>query len=116
MTLLSRLVPDVTLSEQAFAARHRVLRLLLWLHVPVILVLGFFTGELGPGHHATLLLSVLGAVLLCGIVSGTAVTQRGRETPSGWPPPSWASRSRWPGRTAAWSPAQRTKWPAPRRP
>jgi methyl-accepting chemotaxis protein len=78
MTLLSRLVPDVTLSEQAFAARHRVLRLLLWTHVPVILTLGFFTGELSPGHHATLLLCVLGAVLVCGVVSGAAATQRGR--------------------------------------
>ncbi|MEU8229963.1 methyl-accepting chemotaxis protein [Actinoplanes sp. NPDC048967] len=78
MTLLSRLVPDVTLSEQAFAARHRVLRLLLWTHVPVILTLGFFSGELSPGHHATLLLCVLGAVLVCGVVSGTAATQRGQ--------------------------------------
>ena len=78
MTQFSRLVPDITLSEEAFAARHRVLRLLLWTHVPVILVLGFFTGELSPGHHATLLLGVLGAVLVCGVVSGTAVTQRGR--------------------------------------
>ncbi|WP_041841572.1 methyl-accepting chemotaxis protein [Actinoplanes friuliensis] len=78
MTQLGRLVPDVTLSEQAFAARHRVLRLLLWLHVPVILVLGFFTGELSPGHHATLLLGVLGGVLICGVISGTAGTQRGQ--------------------------------------
>ncbi|MGW4942303.1 methyl-accepting chemotaxis protein [Actinoplanes sp. NPDC004185] len=78
MTLLSRLVPDVTLSEEAFAARHRVLRLLLWTHVPVILTLGFFSGELSPGHHATLLLGVLGAVLVCGVLSGTAATQRGR--------------------------------------
>ncbi|GAA3344467.1 hypothetical protein GCM10020358_47850 [Amorphoplanes nipponensis] len=78
MNKVSRLVPDATLSEPAFAARHRVLRLLLWLHVPVILLLGFFTGELGAGQHATLLLGVLGAVLVCGVVSGTAATQRGR--------------------------------------
>ncbi|MFI7543070.1 methyl-accepting chemotaxis protein [Actinoplanes sp. NPDC049599] len=78
MSMLGRLVPQVTLSDQAFAARHRVLRLLLWLHVPVILVLGFFTGELGPGRHATMLLAVLGAVLVCGVVSGTAATQLGR--------------------------------------
>jgi methyl-accepting chemotaxis protein len=78
MTMLSHLVPDVTLSERAFAARHRVLRLLLWLHVPVILVVGFFTGELSPGHHATLLLGVLGAVMVCGVISGTAATQRGQ--------------------------------------
>jgi methyl-accepting chemotaxis protein len=78
MTVLGRLIPAVALSEPAFAARHRVLRLLLWVHVPVILVLGYFSGELGPGRHASLLLAVLGGVMLCGIVAGTAVSQRGR--------------------------------------
>jgi methyl-accepting chemotaxis protein len=78
MTVLGRLIPDVALTEQAFAARHRVLRLLLWSHVPVILLLGYFTGELSPGHHATLLLAVLGGVMACGVVSGIAQSQRGR--------------------------------------
>ena len=76
--MLGRLIPDVTLSEQAFAARHRVLRLLLWVHVPVILVLGFFTGELGPGHHAALLLAVLGGVMTCGVIASVATSQAGR--------------------------------------
>ena len=78
MTVLARLVPDVTLSERAFAARHRALSLLLWVHVPVILVLGYFTGQLSPGHHAPLLLAVLGGVLVCGVIAGVATTQRGR--------------------------------------
>ena len=78
MTLLGRLMSDVTLSEQAFAARHRVLRLLLWAHVPVILVLGYFTGQLSPGHHAPLLLAVLGGVMVCGVIAGLATSQRGR--------------------------------------
>jgi methyl-accepting chemotaxis protein len=78
MTLLARLIPDVVLSEEAFTARHRVLRVLLWLHVPVILVLGFFQHQLSPGHHATVLLVVLGGVMVCGVISGTARSQRGR--------------------------------------
>ena len=78
MTAISRLIPAVGLSEQAFAARHRVLRLLLWAHVPAILVIGYFTGELSPGHHATMLLAVLGGVMVCGVLSGTATSQRGR--------------------------------------
>ncbi|MEV6494021.1 methyl-accepting chemotaxis protein [Actinoplanes sp. NPDC051633] len=78
MTAFSRLIPAVELSEQAFAARHRVLRLLLWVHVPVILVIGYFSGQLSPGHHAPLLLAVLGGVMACGVVAGTATSQRGR--------------------------------------
>ena len=78
MTALGRLIPDVTLSEQAFAARHRVLRLLLWTHVPVILMLGYFTGQLDPHRHATLLLGVLGAVMVCGVTAGVAQSQTGR--------------------------------------
>ncbi|MGA5303251.1 methyl-accepting chemotaxis protein [Nucisporomicrobium flavum] len=78
MTMLGRFVPDAALSEQAFAARHRVLRFLLWLHVPVVLVLGYFTGEFSPGHHSTLLLAVIGGVLACGVIAGTATSQRGR--------------------------------------
>jgi methyl-accepting chemotaxis protein len=78
MSVLARLIPDVALSEPAFAARHRVLRVLLWVHVPVILVLGYFTGQLSPGHHAPLLLGVLGGVMVCGVISGLATSQRGR--------------------------------------
>ncbi|HET6534493.1 MAG TPA: methyl-accepting chemotaxis protein [Actinoplanes sp.] len=72
------LFSHVALSEPAFAARHRVLRLVLWLHVPVILVLGFFTGQLSPGHHAPLLLAVLGGVMVCGVAAGLATSQRAR--------------------------------------
>jgi methyl-accepting chemotaxis protein len=72
------LIPEVALSEEAFVARHRVLRLLLWVHVPVILVLGFFTGQLSVANHGPLLLGILGAVMVCGVVSGAATGQRGR--------------------------------------
>lgn len=73
-----KLIPEVQLSEEAFAARHRVLRLLLWVHVPVILVLAYFTDQLSPDHHGPLLLGELGAVMVCGVVSALATSQRGR--------------------------------------
>ena len=78
MSALARLIPDVRLSDHAFDARHRVLRVLLWVHVPVILVIGFFSGQLSPGHHAPLLLAVLGGVMVCGVIAGLAASQRGR--------------------------------------
>jgi methyl-accepting chemotaxis protein len=71
-------IPPVQLSEEAFNARHRVLRLLLWAHVPVILTLGYFTGQLSVSNHGPLLLGVLGAVMVCGVISGTATGQRTR--------------------------------------
>ena len=80
MTESGRLIPDVSLSEEAFAARHRILRLLLWAHVPVILLLGYFDHQLSPGHHATLLLVVLGTVMACGVAAEVAQSQTGRAT------------------------------------
>ncbi|WP_067498710.1 methyl-accepting chemotaxis protein [Actinoplanes sp. TFC3] len=78
MALLGGLIPDINLTEEAFASRHRVLRLLLWLHVPLILVVGFFTGELGPGHHVAILLTVLAGTLICGVWATTATGRRTR--------------------------------------
>jgi methyl-accepting chemotaxis protein len=78
MSVLGRLIPDATLSEQTFAARHRVLRLLLWIHVPVILVLAYFNHQLDRGGDTTVLLVLLGAVMVCGVLAGTATSQRGR--------------------------------------
>jgi methyl-accepting chemotaxis protein len=82
MTVLGRLIPDVALSEDAFVARHRVLRLLLWLHVPVVFVLGYANDQFSPGHHATLLLAALGGVMVCGVTAGTAQSRRGRAVAS----------------------------------
>jgi methyl-accepting chemotaxis protein len=82
MTVLGRLIPDVSLSEEAFVARHRVLRLLLWLHVPVVFVLGYANDQFSPGHHATLLLAALGGVMVCGVTAGTAQSRRGRAVAS----------------------------------
>jgi methyl-accepting chemotaxis protein len=79
---MTRLIPDVSLSEEAFAARHRVLRLLLWIHVPVILVIAFFNHQLDMGGSSVLLLVELGAMMLCGVLAGTARSQRGRSIPT----------------------------------
>ena len=70
MTVLGHFIPDVSLSEEAFVARHRVLRFLLWLHVPVVLLLGYANDEFSPGHHGRLLLAVLGGVMACGVGCG----------------------------------------------
>jgi methyl-accepting chemotaxis protein len=75
---MARLIPEVVLSEEAFAARHRVLRLLLWIHVPAILMIAFFNDALGAGGASTFLLAELGLVMACGVLAGTAHSQRGR--------------------------------------
>jgi methyl-accepting chemotaxis protein len=83
MSALSRLIPDVQLSEQAFEARHRILRLLLWVHLPVILLLAFFNHQLDAGGATWVLLVMLGIVMVCGVLSGTATSKRGRSIPVG---------------------------------
>jgi methyl-accepting chemotaxis protein len=75
---MTRLIPDVALSEEAFDARHRILRLLLWVHVPVIFLLAFVNNELDMGGATTLLLIELGLVMVFGVTAGTAHSQRGR--------------------------------------
>jgi methyl-accepting chemotaxis protein len=75
---MTRFIPDVELSDGAFAARHRVLRLLLWIHVPVIFLVAFFNHELDQGGATTLLLVELGLVMLCGVIASTAHSRRGR--------------------------------------
>jgi methyl-accepting chemotaxis protein len=78
MSLLGRLISDAVLSEQTFTARHRVLRLLLWMHLPVILVLAYLNGQLDRGTATTVLFTVLGAVMISGVVAGIATSRRGR--------------------------------------
>ncbi len=75
MSLLGRLIPEFTLSEEAFAARHRVMRLLLWAHLPVILVLAFFEHQFDAGGDTWVL---LGMIMLCGVIASTATGQRAR--------------------------------------
>ena len=52
MSVLTRLVPHIELSDAAFRARHRVLRLILWLHLPLVAVVSLVTGEgTGDARH-----------------------------------------------------------------
>ena len=78
MSQLGRLIPDISLSEPTFAARHRVLRLLLWAHLPVILVLAYFNGQFGSGVSTWMLLGSLGAMMLCGVIASAATSKRAR--------------------------------------
>jgi methyl-accepting chemotaxis protein len=50
--VISRLFPSVVLSDQAFDNRHRVLRLILWAHLPLVLLVALGTGAFtAHGHH-----------------------------------------------------------------
>ena len=78
VSLLASLVPDVHLTDAAFGARHRVLRLILWLHLPLIAVVGVATGEATDGHHARQLWLVVAGVVACAVVAGTVTGRRAR--------------------------------------
>jgi len=51
--MLYGLIPDIRLSDAAFAARHRVMRVILWLHVPLVAGVAIATGEGTSGEHAS---------------------------------------------------------------
>ncbi|WP_030177088.1 methyl-accepting chemotaxis protein [Spirillospora albida] len=74
---MTRLFPTIELSDAGFAARHRVLGAILWLHLPVIAVLGLVTGE-ARGHHALALWAVVAGVLVCAVLSGVLQGRRAR--------------------------------------
>jgi methyl-accepting chemotaxis protein len=76
--MLHRLIPDIQMSDAAFVARHRALRVILWLHIPLVAIVGLATGEGTTGHHATALWAVVVGVLLCALLSGIAASRRGR--------------------------------------
>jgi methyl-accepting chemotaxis protein len=76
--MLQRLLPDVILSEAAFTARHRVLRVILWLHVPLVVVVGLSTGEVTSGRHAPVLWAVVVGTVLCALLAGVVRSRRGK--------------------------------------
>jgi methyl-accepting chemotaxis protein len=73
---LNRLVPSITLSDEAYAARHRALRVILWLHLPLIIGVGLFTGEITSGHHASVLWAVTVLVLGCAVAAMVVTSRR----------------------------------------
>ncbi|HEV7825835.1 MAG TPA: methyl-accepting chemotaxis protein [Mycobacteriales bacterium] len=84
---LARLIPSVRLSEAAFASRHRALRAILWLHIPLVAGLALFGGHgSAASHHgggmlgggATFLWGVIAATAVCAVVSATARGRRNR--------------------------------------
>jgi methyl-accepting chemotaxis protein len=76
--VLLRLLPRIELSDAAFAARDRALRVILWLHLPVIIALSLATGEATEGAHVRLLWGAIGATAVCAVFSGLGRTRRAR--------------------------------------
>jgi methyl-accepting chemotaxis protein len=77
-TVLTRMIPVIRMSDSAFAARHRVLRTILWLHVPLVAVLALATGEGTTGAAAAPLWGVIAAVVLCAVLAGALGGRRAR--------------------------------------
>jgi len=75
---LGRLVPVVRLPDTAFAARHRALRIILWLHLPVVAVVAIGTGVGTSGASAVPFWSVVAGILFCAVLSGAPITRRAK--------------------------------------
>ena len=58
------LLPRVRLSDAAFRSRHHALRIVLWIQVPILMVVGVLNDPMGREemHHASWALPVMGAV------------------------------------------------------
>jgi methyl-accepting chemotaxis protein len=68
-------IAGLRLSDEAFARRHRVLRGILWLHVPFLAVLAY----VGHGSgHPRVLWAVIGGAAACGVLSEATGTRRAR--------------------------------------
>ena len=69
-----RVVPVAQLSDAAFASRHRVLRFVLWLHVPVLAAVAMWTRE-ATGHagHGGAAHTAFGAGLIWVMIATVAV-------------------------------------------
>ncbi|MFF5232277.1 methyl-accepting chemotaxis protein [Dactylosporangium sp. NPDC000521] len=79
--VLAWLMPKVRLSDAAFQSRHRALRLVLALHLPVLVVISLVNGHTVIGAHAHgnawLVWSANAGVLICAIAGGVARGRRG---------------------------------------
>jgi methyl-accepting chemotaxis protein len=85
---LTRLMPAVRLTDAAFASRHRALRVILWLHLPLVVGVALLTGNGGvpgagghhhgggTGSHAWLVWSMIAGVLLCAMATGITRSRR----------------------------------------
>jgi methyl-accepting chemotaxis protein len=79
--VLSWLMPKVTLTDEAFRSRHRALTVVLWLHLPLLVVISLVNGHSVLGEHAHaaawLIWSFNAGVLLSAMAAGIARTRRG---------------------------------------
>jgi diguanylate cyclase (GGDEF)-like protein/PAS domain S-box-containing protein len=88
---MRRWVPEVRLSDADFVTRHRVLRAILCLHLPLIIAVAVLGGHAGlhlggTGHRmaasdtggAWMIWTMIGGVLLCAILAGRLGTRRTR--------------------------------------
>jgi len=82
-------IPRIELSERAFRARHRTLRVVLWLHIPVVTAVAVLSGHGGvhlfgqsehtgmaASHAVVVWLYILGT-LLCALLSSVVTSRRG---------------------------------------
>ena len=78
--VLAWLMPNVRLSDAAFQSRHRALRLLLVLHLPVLVVISVLNGHSIVGEHAHgaawLVWSANAGVLICAVAGSVARSRR----------------------------------------
>lgn len=86
MRWISGVIPDIRLSEETFAARHRTLRAVLTLLVPVLVGMAAFQhriGELlrqphaGHAHGATIVWVMVAATAACAVGASLITSQRG---------------------------------------
>ncbi len=92
MRVSSWRIPRIVLTERAFRARHRMLRIVLWLNLPVIIAVAVFSGHAGvhlgapSGHgahetvpisHIVIVWLFIAGTLLCALLSGVPRTPRG---------------------------------------
>jgi methyl-accepting chemotaxis protein len=86
--LLAKVLPTVRLSDTAFSSRHRMLTVLLWLHLPLIVAVAVLAGHAGvhvggAGHgaaasgHAGLLWLAIGGAAVCAVLARSAASRRG---------------------------------------
>ena len=80
--MLSTLLPVVTLSDSAFAARHRVLVRILWLQPPALVAVAVLFHRSGSGMAKTqstvMVWTAITAVLLSAVVGTVARGRRGK--------------------------------------
>jgi methyl-accepting chemotaxis protein len=78
MASLSSRIVGVRLSDAAFARRHRALRRVLWLHIPLLAILALTGGQHGHLQHTGWLWLVIAGVVVCAALADTPASRRGR--------------------------------------